>query len=235
MPSGRWLGPGPWSASEAEGRLLEATTLPPEEAVGRRSGGAWIGGRRTPAGPADVSSGARWSTGTERPVIEITIEEHAVNDQAIAALAADPDLYQRGNMLVRVLRAGPLPDDMVAGRDPGAPTIIPVHAATLRERLTKYASWVKLKREGDGEGVLAPAHPPEWSVAGRHEPRARGRGCDWLEGVSETPLFRADGTVLDDPGYDRRRPASSTFPRSVPEGPRRTRPGRMPGGREDVA
>jgi hypothetical protein len=40
----------------------------------------------------------------EQPEILIGVDERRVNDQAIAALRSEPDLFQRGNALVRVLR-----------------------------------------------------------------------------------------------------------------------------------
>ena len=178
--------------------MIEATTLPADEAsdVIRR------GLDRGAEAPRDLGHVGKNGDGFERPTIEITTEEHEVNDQAIAALANDPDLYQRGHLLVRVLREGPRPDDMETGRDPGGLTIVPIHAATLRERLTKYASWIKWKKE-DGEWILAPAHPPDWSVQAVLN-RGSWEGVRFLEGVTEVPLLRADGTVLEVPGYDRR-------------------------------
>ena len=214
---GSLVGAGAVERGEAEGRLLEATTLPLSEAVDVVRRGL-DRGAENPRDLRLVGAGV----GDDRPVIEITTEEHEVNDRAIEALAADPGLYQRGNLLVRVLRAGPLPDDTVAGRDPGAPTIIPIHAATVRERLTKYASWVKLRREGE-EWVLAPAHPPEW-VTPAVLNRGAWEGVRWLEGVTETPLFLPDGSILERPGFDRRSGLlyipEIRFPR-VPENPSR--------------
>ena len=222
---GSLVGAGALDRVEAEERLTAATTLPEDEAADVVCRGL----DRGVAHPRDLARvceypGTREPVGRdgERPVIEITTAEHQVNDAAVAALTADPGLYQRGNLLVRVLRAGPLPDDTVAGRDPGAPTIIPIHAATVRERLTKYASWVKLRREGE-EWVLAPAHPPEW-VTPAVLNRGAWEGVRWLEGVTETPLFLPDGSILERPGFDRRSGLlyipEIRFPR-VPENPSR--------------
>jgi hypothetical protein len=196
---GSLVGAGVLDREEAEERLQKATTLPPEEAVDviRR------GLDRGAEAPRDLAHVGGNGDGFERPMIEITVEEHDVNDQAIAALAADPDLYQRGNTLVRTLREGPRPDDMETGRDPGGLTIAPIHAATLRERLTKYAFWAKKAKGPDGEEVYWPAHPPDWSVPAVLN-RGSWPGIRFLEGVTETPILRADGTVLETPGYDRR-------------------------------
>lgn len=39
----------------------------------------------------------------DRPTITISTAEHSVNDQAVAALATDDAIYQRGGMLVRII------------------------------------------------------------------------------------------------------------------------------------
>ncbi|HMB08253.1 MAG TPA: hypothetical protein VKP69_31550, partial [Isosphaeraceae bacterium] len=194
---GSLAGAGVVDRAEAEEKLVEATTLPIEEAVDvvRR------GLDRGAEAPRDLDHVGK--NGDEVPTIKITTSEHEVNDQAVAALAADPDLYQRGHLLNRVLREPPRPDDMVLGRDPGGLTITPIHTSTLRERLTKYATWVKPKRGEDGESQLVPAHPPDWSVQAVAN-RGVWRGLRMLEGVTEVPLFRADGTILDTPGWDRK-------------------------------
>ena len=92
---------------------------------------------------------------------------------------------------------------MVLGRDPGGQTIVPIHASTLRERFTKYATWVKRKKGEDDEPRLVPAHPPDWAVQAVAN-RGVWKGLRMLEGVTEVPLFRTDGTILDTPGWDRK-------------------------------
>ena len=123
----------------------------------------------------------------------------------------------------RVLREEPRPDDMDTGRDPGSLAITTIHAATLRERLTRHACWVKRKKGEDGEPQSVPAHPPDWSVQAVAN-RGTWRGIRPLEGVTEVPLLRADGTVLETPGYDRRSGILYTpeieYPK-VPESPTR--------------
>ena len=216
---GSIAGAGAVDREVAEEKLIEATTLPEAEAVDvvRR------GLDRGAEAPRDLGHVGKNGDGFERPTIEITVEEHEVNDAAIAALSADPDLYQRGNLLVRVLREEPRPDNMDTGRDPGSLAITTIHAATLRERLTRHACWVKRKKGEDGEPQLVPAHPPDWSVQAVAN-RGTWRGIRPLEGVTEVPLLRADGTVLETPGYDRRSGILYTpeieYPK-VPESPTR--------------
>lgn len=132
------------------------------------------------------------------PTILIDTDEHRVATETVAALAADPDLYQRGGMLVRVLRDHQ-PEDGIA-RCKGSATIAAVPPACLRERMTKFAIFSKRVRQGDAVVEVA-AHPTPWLVAAVD---ARG---DWpdirhLMAVSDCPIIRADGTIWQTPGYD---------------------------------
>lgn len=135
----------------------------------------------------------------ERPTIAITTEEHEVIDKAVAALAEDSTAFQRGFTLVTVQR------DTIPGRGiirpAGSPRVHPLPLPRLRERLTKFAAFVKLAKDRNGNVIEIPAHPPEWVV-----PAVAVRG-EWpgirpLEAVIESPVLRYDGTILDAPGYD---------------------------------
>ena len=75
-------------------------------------------------------------------------------------LIADPDIYQRGGILVRVLR-DTQPQDGAIRRPSGSPTIQVLPAASLRERMTRFAAFTKLNRKGEE----VPAHPAAWLVA----------------------------------------------------------------------
>src|SRR5262249_21072481 len=100
-----------------------------------------------------------------RPEIVITTEEHEVNDQAVSALAREPGLYQRGGMLVRVVRdASPACKGV---RRPFAPRIDPLPPPLLRERLAANARWVEVRETKQGV-VERPARPPAWCVAAVH-------------------------------------------------------------------
>jgi hypothetical protein len=135
------------------------------------------------------------------PEILVTCEEFKVNDQAIAALCIDQDLYQRNLKLVTIAW-----DEKARGtgdlrRAEGTPIIRPVLAARLREDLTRVAQWKKLKHIRDDEYEKVPIHPPEWSVAAilarEHWPNIRH-----LVGIVEAPTLRSDGSVIDQPGFD---------------------------------
>jgi hypothetical protein len=162
------------------------------DAVRKIMGSPAIGGI-PPDEPCGGESGG--STGAARPEILITTEEHEVNAQAAAVLARDPCIYQRGGILVRVVRdTSPA---AVGIRRPFAPRIEPLPPALLRERLAANARWIAIAQNGE----LRPGRPPGWCVAAVH---ARG---DWpglrhLEAVVDYPVLRPDGTILDRPGYD---------------------------------
>jgi len=152
----------------------------------------------------------------ERPDILIDTEEHRVVRETIAALTADPDLYQRGGVLVRVIRDRPPADGIL--RSAGSATIQIVPPANLRERMTRFATFTKINSKGE---QLA-AHPPAWLVSAV-DARAEWDGIRPLMGVSDTPILRPDGSVWQQPGYDERtgvlfEPAeSAAFPPIHPE------------------
>jgi hypothetical protein len=138
----------------------------------------------------------------DRPVIYIDTDEYRVNNEAIAALSkpeAAPEVYQRGNQLVTVLRPPARTKDKIK-RPAGTPRISPLPPACLRDILTRVVQFKK--RVEAKEGLQErPAHPPEWCVAG-----VEGRG-HWpdlrpLEGVVETPTLRPDGSLLETKGWD---------------------------------
>jgi hypothetical protein len=134
----------------------------------------------------------------DRPRITISTEEHEVNDRAVEALAADAVIYQRGGILVRVVRD--LSPAAAGIRRPFAPRIDPLPPPVLRERLAANARWL-VEREIKGVAVLEPAHPPGWCVSAVHA-RAGWHGVRHLEAVVDYPVLRPDGTVLCTPGYD---------------------------------
>ena len=72
------------------------------------------------------------------------------------------------------------------------PQIMPIEAATLRERMAKTAKWKTAKVRGDMMEII-PAHPPAWSVNA-----VLKRGV-WpvrpIVGVIEAPTLREDGSI----------------------------------------
>lgn len=133
----------------------------------------------------------------DRPNVFIDTEEHRVVRETIAALTADPDLYQRGGILVRVIRDRQSTDGIL--RCDGSATIQAMPAPNLRERMTRVATFTKLNRKGEEVA----AHPAAWLVSAV-EARAEWDGIRHLMGVSDAPILRPDGTIWQTPGYDER-------------------------------
>jgi hypothetical protein len=134
-----------------------------------------------------------------RPTIRITTQEDLVNAEAVIALAADPLLFQRGNLLVRIARdSSPAAQGV---RRPFAPRIEALPPALLRERLAAAARWITVRAGKDGEEIEQPAHPPAWCVAAVHA-RGEWREIRHLEAVVDYPVLRPDGSILSKPGYD---------------------------------
>lgn len=132
----------------------------------------------------------------DRPVIMIERNNvKAINDQAEKALVtACPFLYSRGGEIVRPMVAM-APD----GRG-GAVRTIKIRSlkrAALHEHLDAAACWMKYDGRSKSD---VPVDAP-MTVADA----LLGRGASSLRpltGVIEAPTLRADGSILDVPGYD---------------------------------
>ncbi|WP_437935291.1 hypothetical protein [Sorangium sp. So ce341] len=139
----------------------------------------------------------------DRPKIIINrSEEFEINEQASAAIAALPNVYQRFGALVRVVNA--------KRRRPGiaqeqvVPEIRSITQPLLRELFTRAACWCEAQQDREsGCSVLVRVHPPDWSVKAVHD-WATWPKVNHLHHVSEVPVIFADGTVVSTPGYDRR-------------------------------
>jgi hypothetical protein len=129
-----------------------------------------------------------------RPVITISTDEHLVNDEAVLALAGDAGLYQRGGILVRIVRDESPATDCV--RRPFGLRINELPRPLLQERLAANALWLKQTKDG-----LKPSHPPGWCVSAVHV-RGQWEGIPHLEAVVDYPVLKPDGSLLAAPGYD---------------------------------
>jgi hypothetical protein len=134
----------------------------------------------------------------DRKEITITTEEHLVNAAAVSCLADDDGIYQRGGMLVRIVRD--LSPASKGIRRPLSPRIEPLPCPLLRERLAANGRWVTAQHTNDGDKIK-PAHPPAWCVAAIHA-RGAWEGIRHLESVVDYPVLRPDGTILTQNGYD---------------------------------
>ncbi len=136
-----------------------------------------------------------------RPEITIDTDEYRVNDEAAAALALEPDLFQRGGLLVYLQQQGE--DSAPAAairRRAGSPVVLPLVKPLLRERLSRCARWQSVRVSDEGEVYFKAEHPPGWCVEAVH---ARGH---WphvrhLEAVVNHPVLLPDGSLLTRTGY----------------------------------
>ena len=134
------------------------------------------------------------------PRIEVSTREKDVADAALSAvLARERNLFQRGGALVHVVRAEKVDRPELLRRPVGSPIIRSIAEPRMREMLAEHCRFVASRARGDGEPE--PAHPPRWAARAL---LARG---DWpgvprLEAVVECPILRADGSILQRPGYD---------------------------------
>lgn len=135
-----------------------------------------------------------------RVEIDVTPDEHVVNDQAVLALSGDNVLFQRGGAIVQIQNDHSPRTLKGIKRPANAPRIVAIKEASLRERLTTVARFVKRKETDEGE-VTIHVHPPAFCISAV---AARGHwpGMRHLEGVISSPILRANGTVLHTPGYD---------------------------------
>ena len=157
-----------------DGQGQEHQNPPPERAVNSRqsvpptaskNGVSGTGRNGTP--PPVNGDICHHQARDDRSVIFVTTEEHEVNDQAVAALLADPSIFQRNLRLVSVARDSKPKngDSSDIRRAEGTPIIRPIQAAKLREDLTRVARWQKnSKPDRDGKSKVIAAHPPTWSV-----------------------------------------------------------------------
>lgn len=121
-------------------------------------------------------------------------DEERVNNEGVAALARHPGVYQRGGALVHVVAdQSPLRGVI---RPRSAPRIIPMAPPTLRECLAACAVWAQQSEKG-----LRRVAVPKNSVAAIHA-RGQWQGVRTLEAVTDCPVLRPDGSVIEEPGYD---------------------------------
>jgi len=121
-------------------------------------------------------------------------------DQAEAALLASEGdaIYQRGGLLVRMVRTEATGNGDAIRRGSGALLLQPVEPAYLVDRLTRAAAFFRHDaRSGDLRAVDCPERVAKTLVA-----RAGGWQAPLLHGIVEAPTLRHDGTILDTPGYD---------------------------------
>ncbi len=163
--------------------------------LARRHGAANDEAAEAPPLPSDRSAApapAAAVAATRRQRIVITSRRHEVNDQALAALAAGADLFERRGTLVELVR---YPGAAPAGRRIGE--------ARLEELLSRHCEFVV---EPGAEGSPPrDAPPPRWTTRGL---LARGR---WPELPQLAPPKEATAPGPPTPAETADRPGSSRF------------------------
>jgi len=130
--------------------------------------------------------------------ILIDPDEYRVANETIEAISADTTIFQRGGVLVRVIRDETATE--AVRRSTGSATITFLPQACLRERMTKYAEFTTfVKRKEMLVEVIT--HPTQWLVAAV-DARGEWPGIRQLRGISDVPVLREDGTLWQTPGYD---------------------------------
>lgn len=137
---------------------------------------------------------------TEADTIAVSLDVTDMIDKAIGFLSKDPEIYQRGSELVRVVRRTP---DVMMRSDgerierEGEPMIVTLTRATLFERLCSRIRWER----SSGKGTVKVVQPPESVVRGILD-RGQWKGIKPLVSVTSCPTMRPNGTVIQEPGYD---------------------------------
>jgi hypothetical protein len=145
-----------------------------------------------------IGDAAEWKPPSDEngslPDIIVGVDEARVVDEAIASLAARPEVFQRGNELVHIVTETRLPKGVM--RPPHVPRIASIPTPRLRELLASSARYFVCSGE-----QVNPVHPPAFAVSAV---AARGTwsGIRCLEFVTETPVLRPDGTIFQTSGYD---------------------------------
>jgi hypothetical protein len=189
--------------------LLAVLPYPIEETHGKDLRD-WLGeGHRLedlPTEPITDEEADEWaqksskSTAWGRQIIVDTDEARIINE-AVEALAARDDIYQRGSNLVHIVCSSKPPKGI--SRPAESPRIVHVREPRIQELLADSARWLAPNEE-DG---LKQVHPPRWAVKGVVA-RDQWPEIRRLEAIVESPVLRADGSVLQTPGYD---PATGIF------------------------
>jgi hypothetical protein len=136
-------------------------------------------------GPKDIDTmerGFAKGRARERVMVVVGPDHEECNNQAILGLRDREDVYVIGNRLAR---------------DTAGNGIAAMTRNNLAEILSKCVDWRARSREGD----LRRTHPPDWAVGEVYD-RGFWEGLRVVEGFSDVPLLRADGTIADTRGYD---------------------------------
>lgn len=135
-----------------------------------------------------------------RPRILIRPEEHLVADEAVAALAKLPGLYQRGGQLAMIVTDPAPPPGII--RPPGSLYITALDEDATIDRLSQAAQFYKIREGEDGPQEVDVPVPTR--IAKIVRSRRNHPGIPVIEGIIRAPAFLADGSILATSGYNPR-------------------------------
>lgn len=133
---------------------------------------------------------------SERPEIELTLDEQSVNNKVIETLAKRGGIYDHNGRLAVI------EDEYVDGEG-SRKTIRHLSLATLREIISatcQFFDWGKSRATGDDIPIYK--RIPKWCY---EAVLARGSwpGILPIRGIVSCPVLRADGSILQEAGYDK--------------------------------
>lgn len=120
--------------------------------------------------------------------------EDLMLDEALRAIASDPDVFVSCSGLVRVGKVNS------SDGNPGVVAIRPMKDDVVRSRLAARAEFYKVV-DKSGELVEVTQSCPRTTVKALAS-EGFWNGIPRLDGLTKTPVMRPDGTVLSEPGYD---------------------------------
>ncbi len=137
----------------------------------------------------DTALGADASLG-----IETILDEKAVNDQVLAALAARGDLYDHNGSL-SVISSESIADE------PARKVIRHLGLASLREMISETCVFYCWAKDPEGNSFKKLSRPARWCYEAI---LVRGQWLDIppIRGIVTSPVLRADGSILQTQGYD---------------------------------
>jgi hypothetical protein len=127
--------------------------------------------------------------------VELTLDEMLVNDKVVALLANREDIFDHNGSLAVIV-------DEHVDNEESRKTIQHLSLATLRELISetcRFFTWELDKKSGEESPKWQ--RTPKWCY---EEILARGHydGIRPIRGIVTSPVLRADGSILQDAGYD---------------------------------
>ena len=138
------------------------------------------------------------------PRVEVGLNEAAVARKVVhhlGSLSGKDQLFQRGGKLIRVNK-DPMPESSGITIAEPADRISELPKASLREKIPECCSLFSIRPDVKGDLMEVAERPPVWLVSAIHERGEFPEAIKPLTGIIQSPTVRADGTVLQKPGYD---------------------------------